>query len=167
VPIYEFYCPACHTIYSFFSRRIATDKTPACPGCKQTSLQRQISRFAVTRGGRIGEESGDSLENLPIDESKMEQAMASLASESEGMNEEDPRAAAQLMRKLSDMTGLKYTGNMEEALGRLEAGEDPETIEAEMGEILEGDEMPFIVPGARTGGRVKPPKRDETLYELE
>ena len=91
-----------------------------------------------------------------------------LASEAEGVDEEDPRAAAQLMRKLSDMTGIEYGENMQEALRRLEAGEDPDAIEAEMGDLLEGDEDPFIMPGKKGGkGRRKlPPERDDTLYEM-
>ena len=46
-------------------------------------------------------------------------------------------------------------------------GEDPEKIEADMGDILE-DEDPlsmFAQKSGRAGGRVAP-QRDETLYEL-
>lgn len=165
MPIYEFYCPKCHTIYSFFSRSVNTDKLPLCPGCKRNTLQRRVSRFAVVSGGKSEEK--ESAPDLPIDEAKMESAMASLASEAEGMNEEDPRAAARLMQRFSEMTGLKLGKNMEQALKRLEAGEDPEAIEAEMGDLLEGDENPFEIPGKK--GRQKralPPSRDETLYEM-
>jgi hypothetical protein len=71
------------------------------------------------------------------------------------------------MRKLSDMTGLKYTDPMREALGRLEAGEDPEAVEARMGDILEEEEMPFVLPEKRRGSHQRPaPRRDDTLYEM-
>jgi hypothetical protein len=57
---------------------------------------------------------------------------------------------------------------MNEALKRMESGEDPDQIESEMGDILQGEE-PFMMPGA-TGTSGKPkkpaPQRDETLYEL-
>jgi hypothetical protein len=58
---------------------------------------------------------------------------------------------------------------MEKALSRLEAGEDPEQIEKEMGDILEGDDtLPFDFKQSRSGGgRPKPPVHDETLYEME
>jgi len=166
MPIYEFYCPTCNTIYSFLSRRISTDKVPACPQDGRHRLSRQVSRFAVTSGGDKGE--GDGMDDLPMDEAKLERAMTELASEAEGMNEDDPQAAARLMRKLSESTGMEYGETMQEALRRLEAGEDPDAIEAELGDALEGDEDPFVMPGSgKKGGRRKPPPtRDETLYEM-
>jgi len=69
------------------------------------------------------------------------------------------------MRKLSDATGLKMGAGMEEALSRLERGEDPEKIEQEMGDLLSGEE-PFALEDK--GKKTKPsaPRVDETLYEL-
>jgi hypothetical protein len=55
---------------------------------------------------------------------------------------------------------------MEEALRRMEAGEDPEQIEAEMGDLLE-EEDPLVFQGQKKAGRQKvPPRKDDTLYEL-
>ena len=166
MPIYEFYCPRCHTIYSFWSKTVNTEKVPACPQDGKHGLQRQISSFAVVSGGKT--EGGEGMDDLPVDEAKMERAMETLVSEASGLDEEDPRAAARLMRKLSAMTGLEYGEKMEDALKRLEAGEDPDAIEAEMGDALEGDEEPFVLPGAGKGRSKKPrpPKRDDTLYEM-
>jgi putative FmdB family regulatory protein len=163
MPIYEFYCKQCNTIFNFFSRSINTTKTPKCPRCKTGSLSRQMSAFAVT--GRAKEDS--EMEDLPFDESKMEQAMQMLAGEAEKINEDDPRQAAGLMRKLTDMTGMELGTGMEEALSRMEKGEDPEQIEAEMGDLLESED-PFQLTGkkgARTLRRQQP-RRDETLYDL-
>ena len=162
MPIYEFYCPDCHMIFNFFSRTINTDKIPSCPKCDRTKLDRQMSSFAVIRGQKDDQEDG-----LPdIDESKLEKAMSALASEAEQINEDDPRQAAQLMRKLTNMTGLELGSGMEEALSRMEAGEDPEQIEAEMGDLLE-EEDPLILGSQKKHGRRRPPPRkDETLYEL-
>jgi hypothetical protein len=53
---------------------------------------------------------------------------------------------------------------MEEALRRMEAGEDPEAIESELGDVLEKEE-PFFA-GKRARSRRAPPARDETLYEM-
>ncbi len=70
------------------------------------------------------------------------------------------------MRKFSDATGLKMGSGMEEALSRLEQGEDPDKIEKEMGNILQ-EEEPFHFGTQVKRGRQKPkPKVDETLYEL-
>jgi putative FmdB family regulatory protein len=164
MPIYEFYCDHCHTIFNFFSRTVNTRKVPLCPRCKDNQLSRQVSMFAVT--GRAKEDGA--MDDLPVDEAKMEQAMQMLAGEAESINEDDPRQAAQLMRKLTQMTGLDLGDGMEEALSRMEQGEDPEKIEAEMGDLLEGDD-PFQLKGkkgAAIGQRRQAPERDETLYDL-
>jgi putative FmdB family regulatory protein len=168
MPIYEFYCSGCHTIMNFFSHSVNTSKLPTCPHCKKRKLHRQVSLFSATSAGKDDDGMGD----LPIDESKMERAIESLASEAGAMNEEDPRAAAQLMRKFSHMTGMDFNEGIEQALQRMEAGEDPEAIEAEMGGALD-DEDPFVMAGAKGkkahGKRGKhrgAPRRDETLYDM-
>ncbi len=162
MPIYEFYCDACNTIFNFFSRTINTTKKPNCPKCNKKNLSRQMSSFAFT--GRATED-GD-MDNLPFDESKMEQAMHMLAGEAERIDEDDPRQAADLMRKLSNMTGMELGAGMEEALQRMESGEDPEQIEADMGDILENED-PFAMAVKKHAARRKPaPARDDTLYDL-
>lgn len=172
MPIYEFLCPDCNTIYSFLSRSVNTTATPACPGCSRQTLERRVSRFATISKGREsgadGDAGDDPLGDLPIDESKMESAMESLASEAEHLDENDPRAAAKLMRKLSDATGLQYSGKMEEAISRLESGDDPEAVEQEMGGELENMDDAFVMPGKKSvaRGRKPAPRRDETLYDM-
>jgi putative FmdB family regulatory protein len=164
MPIYEFYCEDCHTIFNFFSKSVNTTKKPKCPSCKTKTLSRQMSAFAFT--GNAKEDS--EMDDLPFDEGKMEKAMNMLAGEAENINEEDPRQAANLMRKLTDMTGMELGPGMQEALKRMEAGEDPDAIEAEMGGLLE-DEEPFLMPekkGRAKGAKRAAPRRDETLYDL-
>jgi hypothetical protein len=122
-----------------------------------------MSIFARVSGGK---EEGAVDDMPPIDEAKMEKAMAMLAGEADKINEDDPRQAAMLMRKLSDATGLNLGPGMEEALNRMERGEDPEKIEQEMGDLLEGEE-PFMVGAkAKKGSRKPTPRIDETLYDL-
>jgi putative FmdB family regulatory protein len=164
MPIYEFYCDHCNTIFNFYSRSVNTRKKPKCPGCRTRTLSRLMSAFAFT--GRAREDAD--MEDLPFDENRMERAMQALAGEAESINEEDPRQAANLMRKLTDMTGLELGPGMTEALRRMESGEDPDQIEAEMGDLLEGED-PFLLPGkkgGKGGGRRPAPRRDETLYDL-
>lgn len=170
MPFYEFYCPDCHTIYNFYSRRINTEKIPGCPGgCGRERLERQVSLFAISkgRGGDEGDGDGDMLDNL--DESQLEQAMMSMAGEMENIDENDPRQAAKMMRRLFDSTGLKLGGGMEEAISRMEAGEDAEQIEADMGDMLE-EEEPFAVKPKKLLDDLRrqylPPKVDETLHDL-
>ena len=163
MPIYEFYCEKCHMIFNFFSGSVNVEKIPSCPKCKKTRLQRQMSKFATLK------HRSDEEDEMPIpdmDELKLEQAMNMLASEAENIDEDDPRQAANLMRKLTDMTGLNLGPGMEEALSRMEAGEDPEQIEAEMGDLLEGEDPFSFKDKTRKLLKQRPPKVDEELYYL-
>lgn len=166
MPMYEFFCKDCNTIFTFFSKTVTTQKTPLCPKCQKDSLDRMISRFAIT--GKHAQSNGNDSDSpdFPIDESKMEKAIESLASEAENINEDDPHQAANLLRKLTDMTGLKMGDKMEEAVSRMEAGADPDTIEQEMGDIPEDELFKFESNSKRSGSKSKIPLRDETLYEM-
>ena len=89
-------------IFNFFSTSVNTEKRPLCPKCKKKRLARQMSTFSTLRDRKEEEDMP-----LPdMDESKMAQAMALLAKEADHVDEDDPRQAANLMRKLTDMTGL-------------------------------------------------------------
>ncbi len=180
MPIYEFYCPDCHMIMSFFARGVGTKNEPSCPHCGREGLPREVSMFAAVKRGKSDTGSGEpgeggGMDDLPIDEARMERAIEALAGDAESVNEDDPRAAAQLMRKFSNMTGLEFNQGMQEALGRMEAGEDPEQIEQEMGDLMDGEE-PFVLAGGKGGkdkkGRARggrsrgAPRRDPKLYDL-
>ena len=97
----------------------------------------------------------------------MEKAFEGLLQEAGNINEEDPRQMATLMRKFSDKTGISLGDRMEEALSRLESGEDPDCIEQEMGDFLDGEDgfnlgemRKKVLPGPT------PPSKDDKLYEL-
>ena len=186
MPIYEFYCADCHTVFSFLSKTINTTKRPDCPRCARPKLDRRMSRFAVSK--RRSEPSSQEHDpgDLPpgFDEAKMERAMETLAQEAEGANEDDPRQMARMMRKLYDTTGLPLGPGMEEAMRRMEAGEDPDKIDEELGDALD-QEDPFGGGQGEEGGagegaegrkhgeslraisrKLRPPKVDETLHDL-
>ena len=93
--------------------------------------------------------------------------MTALAGEAERIDEGDPRQAADLMRKFSDMTGMELGDGMREALRRMEAGEDPDAIEAELGDAIDAED-PFMMRTRKAGRQrhQRPPGRDETLYEM-
>ncbi len=162
MPIYEFYCAPCNTVFSFFSSRIDTEKRPACPKCDRSPLERLVSKFAVLRGAKEQDDM-----NMPdLDESKLEKAMAMIEQEAGGLDEDDPKQAARLMRKLRDATGLDLGGGMEEALRRMEAGEDPDQIEAEMGDMLNEDDLFNAARKVSPKAGKRAPAHDETLYYL-
>ena len=162
MPIYEFYCPECNVVFNFFSRSVNTEKRPLCPGCKKTTLDRRMSVFAAPRRGGDEEDAA----HPDLDGDKLEKALGLLTKEAQHLDEEDPRQAADLMQRLTEATGMSLSPGMEEALRRMEAGEDIEKIDAEMGDILEGEE-PFGPKEKPAGPRKRPPPRvDEKLYDL-
>jgi len=57
-----------------------------------------------------------------------------------GLESEDPRALAHFMRKMSTEMGEPLDSEMNEVIGRLEAGESPEAIESSMPELGSGDD---------------------------
>jgi putative FmdB family regulatory protein len=164
MPIYEFYCSRCHTIYNFLSKSANTEKIPLCPKCMNIPLARQMSVFAAISPGK----SKDKAQDDPfsgLDEKKVERELKILAQEADKINDDDPRGAVKLMRKFSAMTGMKLGAGFQEALKRMERGEDPEKIEEEMGDIL-AEEDPFADKQSGktlSRGRIRV---DETLYEL-
>ncbi|MDD2321660.1 MAG: zinc ribbon domain-containing protein [Geobacteraceae bacterium] len=163
MPLYEFYCSECHSIFTFHSRRVNTDKRPVCPRCGNPELERQVSSFAVSAGRK--EEPLDGIPDLDGD--RMEKVMTALAGEMAGVDESDPRQMARFMRRISEVSGLDLGSAVEEAIRRLEAGEGLEKIEEDMGGLLDG-ERPFGRESARrVQRRLIPPERDETLYVLE
>ena len=166
MPIYEFYCSACHAVFNFFARTMNTTKRPACPRCGRPRLERWMSRVAISKGRGEHQAADDAMP--PSDDAQMDRAMEELAREADGIDEDDPRQMARMMRRLAESSGMALGETMEEAVRRLESGQSPEQIEEELGDLLE-EEEPFsdqrAVPGGR-GRRSRPPEIDETLYDL-
>lgn len=173
MPIYEHYCPDCHTVYSFFSARIAPDAHPACPRCGRPDLARRPSRFATlrARGPEAEGEGGEDDLFAGLDESRLETAMEQLAGELgdlEGEGPQDPRQVSRFLRRFTELTGLEAGPKMRDLLERLDRGEDPDALEEEMGGG-EGDEdfaELFRLKPAALARRLRRPKVDETLYFL-
>jgi len=163
MPIYEFYCDDCNVLFNFLSSRINTSTKPDCPRCGKKEIRRQMSTFATI--GKAEEGGADPMEGM--DETKMEDAFGSLMAEAEGMDEEDPKQMATLMRKFTEKTGMQLGDTMEEAVSRMEKGEDPDVIEQEMGGSLDGDDL-FSFDGMKQKvmSKKQTPDHDEKLYKL-
>ena len=165
MPIYEFYCPDCHTVFNFFSARIDTTAKPACPRCGRPRLGRKPSRFATLRHASDAEGEDEPIAGL--DESKIEGAMESLMKEMGDLeNEQDPRAMGRMMRRFSELSGLEMGDRMQELVGRIEAGEDPDSLEQEMGGDFDGEgfEDFFRLKQAAAGRRLRPSVDDELYF---
>ncbi|MCL4244911.1 MAG: zinc ribbon domain-containing protein [Candidatus Dadabacteria bacterium] len=162
MPIYEFFCKKCNTVFRFYSRTIDTATIPKCPKCRRVKLERMFSSFATPGKSGKGEEAAPD-----IDGTKLERALSMLERDADSVDAENPKQTADFMRKLTDAAGISMGEGMEEALARMERGEDPDSIEAEMGELLSEDS--FGLDSKKKKGRKKSedkPEIDETLYEL-
>jgi hypothetical protein len=137
MPIYEYYCQDNHTIYQFYAKTLAQGKlVPKCPDNPKFRLRKLVSAFAVTKGGK-GDESGEPKPDVApgdsAEDARMEAAMGAMEKEFAGVDENDPKAMARMMRKMSEMTGEKIDGEAEEVVRKLEEGVDPESLESQMG----------------------------------
>lgn len=172
MPIYEFFCPDCFTVYSFFSATIRTDARPDCPACGRKQLERRPSRFATIKLGKSDDAEPD--ENDPfagMDEERMEKAMMELGGEFEGMDENaepDPRQLSRMLRKFSEVTGLEAGPRLVEMMNRLERGEDPDALESELGGGEGDDDLAdfFAIKKKLAAARPRRPKVDDTLHFL-
>jgi putative FmdB family regulatory protein len=173
MPIYEFYCSRCHVLLNFFSPRIDTTAKPACPRCGNPETERRPARFAtLKRSGGDDETGGGDDDPFPgLDEARLEKAMEAMGGELEQMGDgEDPRQMAHFFRRFGEVAGMRLGPRMEEMLRRLEAGEDAEALEDELGAGEEGAEGDmnewFQLKENAQRLRRRRPKLDETLYFL-
>lgn len=165
MPIYEYLCPKCNVVFSFLVKNVKTAKAAYCPRCgNKKTMEKVMSRFAFSgktkksTGASPGDESpggagaGDDMPDLSPGQ---ERELMRLVSQVEGMDENDPKQMGTLMRKMSEITGEGLDPEMEEAVRRLEAGEDPEKIEEDLGDLGMGD-----------GGVMAGPTYDDGMYSL-
>ena len=164
MPIYEFACPKCRRIFSFLSKRMNPDRLPACPKCGNKKLSKQVSRFAMSKGLKEpAAKTGAAGAEPPMpdfDDPRTARAMAEMERDMEHLDENNPRHMAHMMKKMKDlMPPGSMPKEMDIAIKRLEAGEDPEQIEADLGDVL-GDFM-----GGEAGGGSGSYTRDSGLYD--
>jgi len=170
MPIYEYACPHCRKIMSFLVRDVRAQRTPTCPHCGRPDLVRRMSRFAVrtsaktTKKKEKEEPEGRSAEDGPPDdispeqERRFERFMQEMSRQIDKIDENDPRQIGRFLRKFGEATGEDLGPEFNEAVRRLEAGEDPEKVEEQLaaafGEEGEGD------------GSGSDYSYDDTLYDL-
>ena len=158
MPIYEFGCSKCRRIYSFLSKRVNPDRLPVCPKCGNKKMEKQLSRFAMSRNLKEPGESESGPGGFDIDDPRIARAMAEMERDMEHLDENNPRHMAHMMRKMKDlMPPGAIPKEFETAIKRLEAGEDPEKIEQDMGDLF-GEMM-----GGAGGGAGY--AKDEGLYD--
>ena len=101
-----------------------------------------------------------------LDDPRVERVMSDLERDMEHLDENNPRHMAHLMRKMKDILPAgSVPKELDTAIKRLEAGEDPEKIEEDMGDVL-GDLMGGPEEGEDgLGGGGGGYARDSGLYD--
>ncbi len=145
MPIYEYLCSRCNLIFQFFVRSSGA-AAPSCPKCGSGGLERVMSSFSTSRGSSAPFAGGGSEPDLS------------------GLDESDPRAMARTIKNMALEMGEDLGPELDEAISRLEAGEDPEQVEREMEDAGLGDDE----EEGGNGGKLPPaggPRRDPGLYD--
>ncbi len=189
MPIYEYYCPDNNRIYQFFAKTLAQGgSVPKCPDNPAYRMRKMLSGFAVVSGGRKGasEEApaaaADGQPGGTGEDPRMDAAMEAMEREFSSVDENDPRAMGRMMRRMTELTGEKIDGEMEEVVRKLEEGADPESLEEQLGggDSPEGGD-PYDdgaggppppaadpkEPRQRFRARRGPPVRDPKLYDYQ
>jgi len=112
MPEYEFRCLDCKRTVSLFLAIAEYESTlPSCPHCGGANLRRKIGRVRVARS----------------EESRLE-SLSDPTSWGD-VDESDPKSMARMMRRMSQETGEEMGPEFDEAVDRLEAGENPDEVE--------------------------------------
>ena len=122
MPVYEYRCNSCQRKVSLFYKTYAEydEATHTCRHCQSTDLTRLISRVAVTRS----------------EDARME-TLADPATFGD-LDSDEPRAMGRFMRKMSQETGEDLGPEFDEVVERLEAGENPDSIEQSLPDLGDG-----------------------------
>lgn len=141
-------------------------------------MRKQLSAFSTPRRAQpkdsgagaatIGEDGAEGGEPMPdFEDPRVQRTMSEIESEMEHLDENNPRHMARMLRKMKDLLPTSAAPReLEVAIRRLEAGEDPDKIEADMGDVL-GDFMgePGDGDEGGGGGRGGGYSRDAGLYD--
>jgi len=187
MPIYEYYCPDNHTVYQFYAKTLAQGRTvPKCPDNPKFRMRKIVSAFAISRPGAkegAAEAQPAGPGGDPAEDARMDAALDAMEKEFDSVDENDPKAMARMMRRMSEVSGEKLEGEAEEIVRKLEEGADPDSLEEKLGG--EGDEgdpakdpLAGLDPGAKAAREPKEPRhrfktrkrlaprRDPKLYDF-
>ena len=137
MPIYEYYCKPCHTIFSFLSRSANATARPAFPRFSG-ELHKQVSSFAFSQKMR-------GTESLPFSSQQAEEGVKKLKNEIDRLKSEESQQRAEKFKKnFERWSGVK----LDHSVSTLRGVE----LAPEQGEAPE-EEGP-------------PPERDGNIYDL-
>ncbi len=168
MPLYEFHCPKCDLVETFFSKR-ASSAIPSCPHCGG-ALEREVSRFST--GGAGAPDDADAFGGSTIDPARAAAAERELGSALEGAigsAGDDPRAAAKAVREYSAAAGIRFGKEAESLLRAVEHGESADEAAAAFEEMEDSGERFFEDFGAapaRGAGGSRHTRRDPEWHDM-
>jgi len=123
MPAYDYRCNDCkrRVVLKYKTYADYDAAAPICPNCKSTNLTRLISRVAIAKSESSRMDS--------FDDSSMDD-----------LADADPATLGRYMRRMSSEMGEDLGEEFNEVVGRLESGEDPESIESSLPGGLGGDD---------------------------
>lgn len=128
-------------------------------------MAKQMSHFAAPRGAKEAsavDENGGQPPMPDMDDPRVMRAMGEIERDMERLDENNPKHMAHMMKKMKDiLPSGAMPKEFDVAIKRLEAGEDPEKIEADMGDVL-GDAMGGPEDAGGMGGGYS---HDSGLYD--
>jgi putative FmdB family regulatory protein len=123
MPLYDYHCQACQNRVSLrLSYAEYGVKKVACPVCGSKDLKRLIGRVRVAKS-----------EDRRLDDMSDPSFFGDV-------DENDPKSIARAMKKMGREMGEDLPPEFNEVTERLEAGEDPESIEQSMPELGGADD---------------------------
>ena len=126
MPGYDYRCGNCSkhsVIYQTYEEY--GESSVECPYCNSQDMRRIIGRI------RIAKSEESRLDDLSDPSSWGD------------FDEDDPKSMAKMMRKMGNELGEDMPPEFDEVVDRLEAGEDPESIEKDMPDLGGGDDLGF------------------------
>lgn len=120
MPNYQYRCLNCKRrfeVYMTYSQY--GQKAVSCPNCGSDQVERRIGRIRFARS-----------EDSRLEDFSDPSSLAGL--------EDDPRALARMMRKMSHEMDEDLGPEFHDVVDRLEAGQSPEEIEKAMPDLAEG-----------------------------
>jgi len=121
MPLYDYRCQNCKNRVSIRQSYAEYGvKAVTCPVCGSQKLSRLINKVRIAKS-----------EDRRMDDMSDPSFLGDV-------DENDPKSLARAMRKMGSEMGEDLPPEFDEITSRLEAGEDPESIEESMPELREG-----------------------------
>lgn len=167
MPIYEFLCPACNLLETFFSKR-PSSALPRCPHCGG-ALEREVPEFSTGPSGPRDDAEGLGGSSIDPDRAvAAERALGAALDAAAGSAGDNPRAAAKAARAFSCASGISFSRAADALLRMVESGGDPDAAGAQFEQMVDAGEDFFADrPCAAAASRpARRPRRDPEWHDM-